>query len=154
MRLRSMLVRTPAKGEDCLRRVARSLSSVIRAATIGQGCARIRCHSCNHDGGRPLDRALQRARFRRGISSNSGSRSIFCAITACIARLRASSTLCVEYAVFGGPFATHATTGFNPAAFLRSRIRRMRSAAVIGWPEGGRPRGLLRFPRGMLIYLA
>ena len=86
-----MGVSTPAKGEDCLRRVAFSLSSVIRAAMAGHGLRRICRHSANHAGGESPECAVQRSRLRLGIFRRSGSRSIFSAAMTCMARLRASA---------------------------------------------------------------
>ncbi len=66
---------------------------------------------------------------------------ILAAITACIAKLRASSNRCVEYgAVTTGARGFHVTTAFNPADLRRARRRRIRSAGFNATPVAGRPR--------------
>src|SRR3974390_2176326 len=114
MRQRSSVVRTPAKGEDCLKRAPFSLGSVMIAAIFCHGCFSRACHSLIHAGGTSFQRALHLSTFRWAIASNVASRSIFRAMTACIAKLRASSNRCEEY-VGGLPdsLGTHATTAFS-----------------------------------------
>ena len=66
---------------------------------------------------------------------------ILAAISACIAKLRASSNRCVEYgARTTGARGSHVTTAFNPADLRRARRRRIRSAGVNAAPVAGRTR--------------
>lgn len=71
---------------------------------------------------------------------------IFAAMTACIAKLRASSSRWPEYGALTADSAGfHVTTARSPTDLRRARIRRMRSAGVNAAPVAGRPRlgGLL-----------
>ena len=113
----------------------------------------MRRHCPIQRGGFLPNRLLQRSIFSRGFASRSGSRMILAAITACIAKLRASSNRCVEYgALTTGARGSHVTTALNPAALRRARRRRIRSAGVNAVPVAGRPR-LDRFSSaGFMIY--
>ena len=71
----------------------------MMAAISDHGRFMIAHHCSYHAGGASFSqRDFQRCKLLRGISSNFGFRSIFCAMTACIAKLRASSRRCIENA--------------------------------------------------------